>query len=100
MFVHTVFFWAKPDASEGARRQLETDCRELLTGIPTVKKLIAGAPAMVDRPVVDNSYTVGLTVHFEDRAGHDVYQTHPIHLKFLERNKATWERVVVYDFGE
>jgi hypothetical protein len=100
MFSHTVFFWAKPGADEKARLQLETDCRELLTGIPTVRKLVAGTPAMVDRPVVDNSYTVGLTVLFEDRAGHDVYQTHPLHLKFLERNKETWERVQVYDFTE
>lgn len=100
MFVHTVFFWAKPDATEEAKHQLLADLNALLRGIPSVKQLWAGVPAGVDRPVVDNSYAVALTVIFEDRAGHDLYQTHAFHLKFLERNKATWDRVQIYDYFE
>jgi hypothetical protein len=47
---------------------------------------------------VDNSYGVALAVHFADAAGHDVYQKHPLHLEFIERNKSCWERVRVFDF--
>ena len=54
---------------------------------------------MTPRDVVDNSYAVGLLTVFKDRAGHDAYQTHPTHMDFINRNKANWERVQVYDFA-
>jgi len=98
MFIHTVYFWLKTGTSEEAKRQLAADCREYLAKIPTVRHLWAGASAMTPRKVVDNSYGVGLTVVFDDVAGHDVYQEHPLHKEFIERNKSHWLRVQVYDF--
>lgn len=98
MLIHTVYFWQKPGTTPAAKQQLVTDCRELLGKIPTVRQLWAGPPAMTPRDVVDNSYTIGLTVVFDDRAGHDVYQEHPLHTEFIEHNKAHWSRVQVYDF--
>ena len=98
MFVHTVYFWLKPGATQAARDQLVNDCRQYLGKIPTVKNLLAGVPAMTPREVVDNSYGVGLTVMLEDSAGHDVYQVHPLHMDFIKRNKETWERVQIYDY--
>ena len=97
MFVHTVYFWLKDGTSEASRLQLLEDCRTLLSQIPTVRKLYAGPPANTPREVVDNSYACGLTVLFDDVAGHDVYQDHPLHLDFIERNKEHWARVQVYD---
>jgi len=98
MFVHTVFFWLNEGTPEAARQQLIGDCRTLLASVPTVQALWAGPPAGTPRDVVDNSYGVGLAVHFEDAAGHEVYQDHPTHHEFIERNKAHWQRVQVYDF--
>jgi hypothetical protein len=98
MFVHTVYFWVKADAPAGAADQLAGDCRELLGQIPGLRHIWAGKPVPSDRPVVDGSYAVGLTTVFDDKAGHDAYQTHPLHLQFIERNKANWSRVQVYDF--
>jgi hypothetical protein len=46
---------------------------------------------------VDNSYGVGLVVHFDDKNGHDFYQDAPAHKDFIARNQAIWERVQVYD---
>jgi hypothetical protein len=37
-------------------------------------------------------------VILEDKASHDLYQTHPLHQEFITRNKAHWERVRVMDF--
>jgi hypothetical protein len=48
---------------------------------------------------VDNSYDVGLCVVFEDRAGHDFYQTHPLHLEFIAKHKPNWERIRAMDFA-
>jgi hypothetical protein len=98
MFIHTVYFWLKDGTSETASAQLMRDCRELLGKIPTVRHLWAGAPAMTPRAVVDNSYSVGLTVVLDDAAGHDVYQEHPLHKEFIARHKEHWARVQVYDF--
>lgn len=98
MFVHTVFFWMKPGVSDADRRQLVSDCLELLGKVPTVKQIWAGRPAQTPREVVDNSYDVGLTVILADKASHDVYQEHPLHLDFIKRNKQNWARVQVYDY--
>ena len=98
MFIHTVYFWLNEGTAEAARQQLIKDCYTYLKEIPTVKQLWAGKPAMTPRDVVDNSYGVGLTVVLDDSPGHDVYQTHPLHLDFIARNKAHWKRVQVYDF--
>ena len=97
-FIHTVLFWMKDGTTEEQKQQLIQDCREFLGPISSVRFLAAGMPAMTPRTeVVDNSYGVGLVVHFEDRAGHDLYQEAPKHLEFIERNQAIWERVQVYD---
>lgn len=99
MFVHVVLFWLKEDAPANAQEQLKNDCRKLLGSIPGLKCFDVGKPAMTPRDVVDNSYAVGLLTAFENAAGHDAYQVHPQHLKFIERNKANWKRVQVYDFA-
>lgn len=98
MFVHTVFFWLKPATPDAERDALVADCLQLLGGIPGVRHIWAGVPAMTPREVVDNSYGVGLTVVLDDAAAHDVYQTHALHLEFIARHKAHWQRVQVYDF--
>jgi hypothetical protein len=98
MFVHTVYFWLHEGTSDEARAQLVQDCRTLLSQVPTVRQVWAGPPAGTPRDVVDNSYGCGLTVLFDDVAGHDVYQDHPLHYDFIERNQAIWQRVQVYDF--
>jgi hypothetical protein len=97
MFIHTVYFWLNDGTPDPARRQLIDDCRDILGQVPTVRQLWAGPAAGTPRDVVDNSYGCGLTVIFDDRAGHDVYQDHPLHLEFIERNKEHWRRVQVYD---
>jgi hypothetical protein len=100
MFIHTVYFWLYEGTPAAARDQLVADCHGLLGRIPTVRQLWAGPPAETPRDVVDNSYGVGLTVVLDDRSGHDVYQDHPLHLEFIERNRTHWQRVQVYDFTD
>jgi hypothetical protein len=100
MFIHTVYFWLNESAPESAKKQLLDDCRTYLAKIPTIKHCWAGPAAGTPREVVDNSYAIGLTTVFDDSAGHEVYQTHPLHLEFIARNKANWKRVQVYDHVE
>ena len=97
MLIHTVFFWLKKSAPKSARAALLKDCKAYLK-TPSVRRLWAGPPAPTPaRPVINATYDVGITVVFDGLAGHDAYQEHPRHLKFIERNKQHWRKVAVYD---
>ena len=99
MFTHCVFFWLKSDISAQERVSFERGLASLL-GISSVVRGSFGVPAATDRPVVERSYSYGLTVCFENLAGHDAYQVDAIHHAFLEQCSQLWSRVQVYDFVE
>ena len=96
MIAHHVLFWLKADTTTDQkiafRKSLET-----LEGVESIKTLHIGTPAPIERAVVDTTYTFSLTVFFDDLAGHDVYQTHPLHLAFLDGFRVYFEKVVIYD---
>lgn len=96
MLSHHVLFWLKADTTEeqkaAFRKSLET-----LEKVETVKTFHVGVPSTIERAVVDTSYTFSLVIFFEDMAGHDVYQVHPLHKAFLEEFRGFFERVVIYD---
>jgi len=97
---HHVFFWLKnPDSKEDLNKL--TEGLKTLEKIPSVKKLHIGVPASTEkRDVVDNSYSASELMFFDDVAGQDVYQAHPIHKKFVENCSHLWEKVIVYDTME
>ncbi len=97
MFIHSVYFWLREDLTDEQRAAFREGV-ESLTTMPTVKSGFVGTPAATDRPVIDRSYSVGLVVNLGDLAGHDAYQTHPIHLAFLDQFKTFWTKVQIYDF--
>lgn len=98
MLVHVVLFWLKPGTSDADRKQLEADGVGMLKGIPSVRHIWSGRPAMTPRDVVDNSYDVGLCVVYDDKSGLDLYQSHELHTAFLQKHKTNFQRVQVYDF--
>lgn len=97
MLIHTVFFWLKPGLTEAQRAEFRRGV-ESLAAIKHVEKVCIGVPAAVaDRPVVDKTFSVGLTVICRDVAAHDAYQADPIHLAFVSKFKSCWTRVQIYD---
>ena len=50
-----------------------------------------------DRPVNVHDFDVSLHVIFDSVAAQDAYQAAPDHLTFIERNKANWKQVRVFD---
>ena len=95
MFVHSVYFWLRPDLSATERQTFLDDLNALLT-IESVRFGFVGTPADTDRPIIDRSYSYALIVAFDDLAGHDAYQVHPIHDDF-RGNAHCWEKIVIYD---
>lgn len=95
-FIHSVYIWFNDDVTQEQLAQMYADT-EKLREIEVVKALYTGVPAATDRPIVERSYDYAIIVHFEDLAGHDTYQKHPIHLKLLEDHSSLWEKVMITD---
>lgn len=96
MLVHHVLFWLKSDTTPEQKGVFRKSL-EALKDVETVKAFHVGVPSTIERAVVDTSYTFSLVIFFEDMAGHDVYQVHPLHKAFLEECRGFFEKVVIYD---
>jgi hypothetical protein len=97
LLVHHVYFWLKNPTSK-------EDLNKLIEGISSLKKIETlrmvkiGVPAATTkRDVIDDSYSISLLTVFDDVKGHDTYQDHPIHTKFVATYSPLWNKVVVYD---
>lgn len=94
---HYVLFWLNADLSEEEIANFTGFFEELKT-IPGIKSLHYGRAANTNqRDVVDNSFTYNLLVFFDSMEEINVYETHPIHLKAIEKYSKYWNRVVVHD---
>ena len=98
MFSHVVIFWTDPKNSNAINELIEGANRYLKL-IPGVLSYHIGRMVGSHRPVVDQSYQVGLNVTFSSKQAQDDYQLHPLHVEFIEKVfKRVCTKVVVYDF--
>ena len=97
MLAHNVFF-SLYDSSPESIQEMVAACHKYLKDHPGVVFFAAGEVAMdLARPVNDRMFEVALHVIFDTRESHDIYQTAPTHLQFIEENKAKWKQVRVFD---
>jgi hypothetical protein len=96
LFVHSVYFWLKDSVTAEQHNEFIVLLRGL-EQIKSVEALEIGQPAGTPRDVVDNSYDVALLVYFEDRAGHDKYQTDPIHTAAIDGFEDWIDKIKIYD---
>lgn len=96
LFVHHVYFWLKNPGSEADKAKL-LEGLDKLAKVPTIRMVHIGSPAPTTRSVIERSYAVSWLCFFNNLAEEEVYQTHPIHLKFIEEYGHLWEKVIVYD---
>lgn len=95
--VHMVYFWLKNPDSSADRDALIAGLNSL-KAIPQIQGLHVGVPAStLERDVIDSSYQVSELMLFNSTEDQDAYQTHPLHVKFVERCSHLWSKVVVYD---
>lgn len=96
--IHTVFFWLKKDLAADQRATFESELVRVKE-IPYLVHGFVGKPAPTEpRPVTDQSFDYSLTLHFKNLDDHDHYQKAcEHHLRFIDRCKTFWERVIVYD---
>ena len=97
MLVHNVFFTLKDGTAANIQKLIDA-CFKYLKDHPGVVFFGAGPlVAELERPVNVRDFHVALLVVFKSKHDHDVYQTAPAHLQFIEENKPTWDKVRVFD---
>ena len=96
LFVHHVYFYLKNPGSAADKAKLLEGLNKLAK-VPTIKLVHIGEPAPTTRSVIERSYAVSWLCFFDNLEDEEIYQKHPIHLKFVEDYSSLWEKVVVYD---
>lgn len=95
--LHSVFFYFKPETPESSILAQKQAILEELSTIASVKWIKAGAPAGIQRDVVDNDYGMSLHLETESKQSLDLYQTDPTHLNFVGKFKSNWAKIRVFD---
>ena len=96
VFVHHVFFWLNEPENRNTREQFYTGLQALVK-VPQIQSYHIGTPVESSREVVDDSFSFSYMAFFMNAEDQAIYQTHPIHLKFVEDCQHLWKKVIVYD---
>ena len=96
LFVHHVYFWLKNPDSEADKAKL-IEGLNVLSKVPEIRMVHIGTPASTNRQVIERGYAVSWLLFFDNLEEEEIYQKHPIHLKFIEDYSHLWEKVIVYD---
>ncbi len=80
---HVVLFWLKRPGNAADRKAVLAACHELRV-IPGIRFLDAGTALASSRPVVDDSFDIGLTVRFDSADALHAYEKDPRHVKQLD----------------
>ncbi|WP_026995106.1 Dabb family protein [Flectobacillus major] len=96
LFIHHVYFWLKNPGNEADTAKL-IEGLNALAKVPTIRMAHIGKPAATNRSVIEKGYAVSWMLFFDNIEEEEIYQKHPIHLKFVEDYSHLWEKVIVYD---
>jgi hypothetical protein len=94
---HIVLIWLKRPNNVDDRMAIQAATRDLRV-IPGLQFLDSGTALASDRPVVDDSFDIGLTMRFDSAKSLQAYENHPLHVKKVtEVLKPLSRKIVVYD---
>lgn len=96
LFVHHVYFWLKKSGNQDDLAKLKEGL-DKLSKVPIIRMAHIAEPASTNRSVIEKSYAVSWLCFFDNLEEEEIYQKHPIHLKFVEDYSYLWEKVIVYD---
>jgi hypothetical protein len=94
---HVVLIWLKRPNHIEDRMAIQAATRDLRV-IPGIQFLDSGTALASDRPVVDDSFDIGLTMRFDSAKSLQAYESHPLHVqKVTEVLKPLSKKILVYD---
>lgn len=94
MVEHLVFFKLKDGITNEEKQELMQALLSMKSQIPEIQDMACGE----DFSGRSRGFGIGLVVRFENRAGLDIYQPHPVHQAFIEAHKSKWTDVMALDF--
>lgn len=95
--LHSVFFYFKEDVPGDIILAQKESIIHDLGKIEEIWDVRAGAPAGVQRDVVDNSYGMSLHLLTHNLETLSKYQSHELHVNFITMYKPYWKAIKVYD---
>jgi hypothetical protein len=97
---HVVVFWLKEPGNAAHRAKL-IEVSESFRSIPGVRNVHAGPCIPSERPIVDSSFDVAVSLTFSSRADLQRYLDHPAHkAATVSTLKPIVKKITVYDFGQ
>ncbi len=94
---HMVFLWLKAPQDADARSAIVKVSRSFVN-LPMVQSLRINRAEPSDRPIVDDSFDLAISMTFADRAALDCYLKDPVHITAVEEViRPRIRKIVVYD---
>ena len=95
---HVVLVWLKKPGNAADRAAVVAAAKKFQREIPEIQHLSVGTPLASERPVVDDSFDVGLVMRFANAADLSTYEKHPVHVKAVkEVLQPIAKKLLVYD---
>ncbi|MCX6857466.1 MAG: Dabb family protein [Verrucomicrobia bacterium] len=95
---HVVLIWLKKPGNAADRAQAIRTAKMFQKEISEIQHLSVGQPLASERPVVDDSFDVGLVMRFANQADLTTYEKHPVHVKAVnDVLKPMAAKLLVYD---
>jgi hypothetical protein len=97
---HVVLCWMDSTVTETEIDHLIEETRTLQE-IPGILSLSVGRPVPSERPIVDDSFSFGITMVFESKEKMNAYLAHEKHTSFVSQKvKPRLAKLLVYDIQE
>lgn len=95
---HVVLIWFNESVDEKYIHEVAA-VSQYLSRIPGVVEIRTGQSVKSERPVVDDSFDLGVLIQFDSVENMKSYVDHPIHKKFVEDYlQGNIQKLMVYDF--
>jgi hypothetical protein len=95
---HVVLVWLKKPGNAADRAAVIAAAKQFQAEIPEIQRLSVGTAVPSDRPVVDDSFDIGLVMRFADAAAMGRYEKSAVHQKAVaEILKPRAKKLLVYD---
>ena len=95
---HVVLVWLKKPGDAADRAKVVKAAKMFQAEISQIQHLSVGQPLASDRPVVDDSFDVGLVLRFANPADLNAYEKHPVHVKAVtDVLQPIAKKLLVYD---
>lgn len=95
---HVVLVWLKKPGDAADRAKVVAAAKNFQAEIREIQRLSVGQPLPSERPVVDDSFDVGLVMRFANAQDLSTYEKHPVHVQAVkEILQPIAKKLLVYD---